>query len=111
MVSGRFCRRKQAPGRGIQKLVDMELEQPTTSERGAVQVKSSANQKTLDQYIARIDDADRFDRFFFICHSPDGELVAPVGRADIHVWAGRELAATVLRMGLQDWVFEKVAQP
>ena len=96
---------------GNQKLVDMELEQPTTSERGAVQVKSSAGQKTLDQYIVRIDDADQFDRFFFVCHSPDGELVAPAGRTDIHVWAGRELAATVLRMGLQDWVFEKVAQP
>jgi hypothetical protein len=96
---------------GNQKLVDMELEQPTTSERGAVQVKSSANQKTLDQYIARIDEAQRFDRFFFICHSPKGDLVAPADRNDIHVWTGRELAATVLRMGLQDWVFEKTVQP
>jgi hypothetical protein len=94
---------------GNQKLVDMELEQPTTTERGAVQVKSTANQRTLDQYIARIDEADRFDRFFFVCHSPEGELVAPSGRSDIHVWAGRELAATVLRLGLQDWVFERIA--
>jgi hypothetical protein len=88
----------------------MELEQPTTSERGAVQVKSSASQKTLDQYIARVDEADRFDRFFFVCHSPEGELAAPPGRNDIHVWTGRELASTVLRLGLQDWVFEKAVQ-
>jgi hypothetical protein len=94
---------------GNQKLVDMELEQPTTSERGAVQVKSTASQRTLDQYITRIDEADRFDRFFFVCHSPEGELTAPSGRSDIHVWAGRELASTVLRLGLQDWVFEKSA--
>jgi hypothetical protein len=86
----------------------MELEQPTTSERGAVQVKSSANQKVLDDYIALIDEAERFDRFFFVCHSPKGELVAPAGRSDIHVWTGRELAATILRMGLQDWLFERV---
>jgi hypothetical protein len=96
---------------GNQKLVDMELEQPTTSERGAVQVKSSANQKLLDQYIARIDDAERFDRFFFVCHSPKGDLAAPAGRNDVHIWTGRELAATVLRMGLQDWVFERAVQP
>lgn len=95
---------------GNQKLVDMELEQPTTSERAAVQVKSRASQKTLDQYVAKVDEADRFDRFFFVCHTPDMELAAPAGRSDIHVWTGRELAATVLRMGLQDWVFEKVAQ-
>ena len=94
---------------GNQKLVDMEIEQPTTSERGAVQVKSSASQKTLEQYIVRIDEAERFDRFFFVCHSPKGDLIAPADRSDIHVWAGRELAATVLRMGLQDWVFEKIA--
>ena len=93
---------------GTQKLIDMELEQPTTSERGAVQVKSSATQKTLDEYVALIDEADRFDRFFFVCHSPKGELVPPTGRGDVHVWTGKELAATVLRMGLQDWVFERV---
>lgn len=95
---------------GNQKLVDMELEQPTTSELAAVQVKSSASQKTLDQYVARIDEADRFDRFFFVCHTPEGELTAPAGRNDVHVWTGRELASTVLRLGLQDWVFEKAVQ-
>lgn len=92
---------------GTQKLVDLELEQPTTSERAAVQVKSVASQKILDQYVAKVDDADRFDRFFFVCHSPEGELRPPSDRGDVYVWAGRELASGVLRLGLQDWVFEK----
>jgi hypothetical protein len=92
---------------GTQKLVDLELEQPTTGERAAVQVKSSASQKTLDQYVSRVDDAERFDRFFFVCHSPEGDLVAPSDRSDVHLWTGRELASTILRLGLQDWVFEK----
>jgi hypothetical protein len=94
---------------GSQKLVDLELEQPTTGERAAVQVKSTAGQKTLDQYIVRLDDAERFDRFFFICHSPEELIVSPSDRPDVHVWTGRELASTVLRLGLQDWVFEKAA--
>jgi hypothetical protein len=67
----------------------------------------SASQKTLDQYVSRVDDAERFDRFFFICHSPEGDLVAPSDRANVHLWTGRELASTILRLGLQDWVFEK----
>ncbi|MGL5164870.1 MAG: restriction endonuclease [Afipia sp.] len=94
---------------GTQKTVDMELEQATTGELAAVQVKSAASQKTLDEYVTRIDDTERFDRFFFICHSPKGELSIPSDRRDIHVWAGRDLAATILKMGLHDWVIEKVA--
>jgi uncharacterized protein YbdZ (MbtH family) len=94
---------------GTQKLVDLELEQPTTGERAAVQVKSSASQRILDQYVDRVGNAERFDRFFFICHSPEGDLVAPSDRSDVHLhlWTGHELASTVLRLGLQDWVFEK----
>lgn len=94
---------------GSQKTVDMELEQATTNELAAVQVKSIASQKTLDEYVNRIDDTERFDRFFFICHSPKGELSIPSERRDIHVWAGRDLAATILKMGLHDWVIEKIA--
>lgn len=77
---------------GTQKTVDMELEQVTTGEVAAVQVKSVASQKTLDEYIERVDETDRFDRFFFVCHSPKGELSIPSERRDIHIWAGRDLA-------------------
>lgn len=94
---------------GTQKTVDMELEQVTTGEVAAVQVKSVASQKTLDEYIERVDETDRFDRFFFVCHSPKGELSIPSERRDIHIWAGRDLAATILKMGLHDWVIEKIA--
>lgn len=94
---------------GAQKTVDLEIEQATTGEKAAVQVKSAASRKTLDHYIQRIHDAERFDRFFFICHSPKGKLAPPEDRPDIHVWTGKELAATVLRVGLLDWVFEKTA--
>jgi hypothetical protein len=94
---------------GTQPLIDIELEQPITAERAAVQVKSSASQKTLDEYIDRVDTADRFDRFFFICHSPKGVLTAPTDRDDIHVWTGGDLAAAILRTGMSDWIMEKTA--
>ena len=98
-----------SPLGGTQKTVDLEIEQATTDESAAVQVKSTASQKTLDEYVQRVDDAERFDRFFFVCHSPKGVITPPVDRDDVHVWAGRDLAAIVLKMGLLDWVLEKIA--
>jgi hypothetical protein len=78
-------------------------------ERAAVQVKSAASQKTLDAYIERMDATEQFDRFFFICRSPKGSLNAPADRVDVHVWTGAELGSTVMKLGLQDWVMEKIA--
>lgn len=92
---------------GTQKDIDLELEQPTTGERVAVQVKSKASQRTLENYISRIDEIGIYDRLFFVCHTPNTEIAAP-DRADVHVWTGREFAATVLKVGLHDWVLEKV---
>jgi hypothetical protein len=94
---------------GTQKLIDIVLEQPTTNERAAVQVKSAATQRTLDQYVSLIDEDGTFSRLFFVCHSPRGNLEAPIERNDIHVWCTREIAATVLRLGLVDWIIEKIA--
>ena len=88
--------------------IDMAIEQPTTGERAAVQVKSNADQASLDEYIDRIDEMGMYSRIFFVCHSPRGNLSAG-DRSDVHVWAGRGFAETVLRVGLQDWVLEKVA--
>lgn len=94
---------------GAQALVDLELELPIINEYAAVQVKSAADQSLLDDYIERVDATQRFDRFFFICHSPKGALKTPVDRTDIQVWTGQELASTVVKLGLQDWVIEKIA--
>jgi hypothetical protein len=94
---------------GTQKLFDLTLEQPTTAERAAVQVKSAAGQKILEEFVSQSDESGIFDRLFFICHSPRGQLISPPDRGDVHVWAGRGLAATALRLGLADWIIEKVA--
>lgn len=94
---------------GTQKLVDLVLEQPTTGERAAVQVKSAAGQKQLDEFITSADETASFDRLFFACHSPRGQMMPPQERRDVHVWVGRELAAATLRLGLADWVIEKVS--
>lgn len=94
---------------GGQKLVDLVIEQPTTGDRGAVQIKSAAGQKELDEFIERADETGSFERLFFVCHTPRGALLAPIDRRDVHVWVGREIAKAALRLGLADWIIEKVS--
>lgn len=94
---------------GHQKLVDVVLEQPTTAELAAVQVKSSTSQTTFDSFIEGADATGSFDRLFFVCHTPKGVLAAPADRSDVHLWVGRDFAKIVLRLGLSDWVMEKIA--
>lgn len=94
---------------GTQKTIDLEVEHTATNEVAAVQIKSAASQQTLDEYIERIDEAERYDRSFFVCHSPKGHLAVPPDRSDVHVWSGDQLATTVFKLGLFDWVFEKIA--
>jgi hypothetical protein len=94
---------------GTQATIDLALEQPTTGEQAAVQVKSKATQAVLDRFLDEIDKSGSYHRVFFVCHSPKGTLTVPEGRDNVHIWSGRDLAATVAKVGLHDWVFEKVA--
>lgn len=94
---------------GTLKLIDLALEQPTTRERAAAQVKSSATQKIFEAFVAQVDEAATFDRLFFICHSPKGYLMPLADCCDVHLWVGREFAATALRLGLSDWIIERVS--
>lgn len=93
---------------GTQKTIDLELEQPTTGERAMVQVKSSATQQVLDDYVGRYVESGRFDRLFFICHSPVGTIGVP-DSTGVHLWTGADLARRVVQLGLHEWLFEKAA--
>jgi hypothetical protein len=72
-------------------------------------VKSSATQSVLNQYVAAVDETGSFNRFFFICHTHKDSLAVPDDREDVHLWSGAKLAETVMRVGLCDWVIEKVS--
>lgn len=93
---------------GTQKLTDIVLEQPATGDLAAIQVKSAAGQEQFDQFIIDADASGRFRALFFVCHTPRGRLQLP-DRPDVHLWVGRDLAKIVLRVGLMDWVMDKIA--
>lgn len=94
---------------GTQKLTDIVLDQPATGDLAAIQVKSAAGQEQFNQFIIDADASGRFRALFFVCHTPRGRLQVLPDRPDAHLWVGRDLAKIVLRVGLMDWVMDKIA--
>jgi len=84
--------------------IDIEVENAATDEIAFVQVKSSASQATLDDYVSKFNDqSDRYKRMIFAVHSPSGRLTPPDGQP-VQVWTGDRIAQLVVKHGLGDWV-------
>ncbi len=93
---------------GTQADTDLVLEQPTTGEIAFVQVKSKAAQSVLDDYVGRFRRSNKYDRMFFICHSPTGTLSIN-DMAGVHIWVGDRLADASVKAGLFDWLTKRSA--
>jgi hypothetical protein len=91
---------------GNQKLIEFELENPVTGERSFVQVKSQADQRTLDDYVTGFDRDAGYTRMFFVCHSAKGKL--QTDNPGAFIWTGAKVADMAVKTGLADWVLEKV---
>lgn len=96
-----------SPIGGNQEFLDFAIEQPATAEIAAVQVKAQSCQAELDDYIAKYDAAGFYARLFFICHTSPTTLLSE--RDDVHVWQSSELTRIVQRLGLSDWVLQKIS--
>jgi hypothetical protein len=89
--------------------IDVEAENLAVGEIAFVQVKSSANQRVLDDYIQRFKERrELYARMSFAVHSPTGKLTPPTDHA-IQVWTGDGLAHLVVRLGLGEWVETRLA--
>lgn len=84
--------------------IDVEVENVSTDEIAFVQVKSTATQSVLDDYVSRFNARrDRYHRMIFAVHSPNGALTPPTGQF-VFIWTGKEIARRVVKLGLGDWV-------
>ena len=93
---------------GTLKDVDLIMEQPLTGERMAVQVKSSADQRVVNDYAERLA-ARTVERLLLVCHSPIGKLVAPqiAERRSMTVMTESEIASRAIGSGLTDWIIDR----
>ena len=88
---------------------DVEAENLTADERAFVQVKSSAPQAVLDDYVGRFNkQRDNYARMIFAVHSPKGTLKTPVDQP-VHLWTGERVANLVVRLGLGEWVESRLS--
>jgi hypothetical protein len=90
-----------------QKMVDLELELPTTGERAFVQVKSRTSTTQFRDYLEQFAQADHFDRMFYVWHS--GSVDGDVPDDNITLVGPDRLAQMVLDAGLSRWLRDKVS--
>ena len=94
-------RRIDATG-GTRKLLDLDLELPSTGERAFVQVKAKTNQAEFDAYAQQGKDGV-FNRMFYVYHTgavaTDDETITVIDAARV--------ARMTLDAGLTDWVIRK----
>lgn len=102
-VSG--WRRQGVVGK-TQKTIDLDLTLPTTGERAFVQVKSSTDQATLDEYVSQFETL-AYDRMFYIYHSATRSIVEP-DDASVTVVGPERLAEMIVDAGLVSWLIRKV---
>jgi hypothetical protein len=90
--------------------IDAEVENLAAAEIAFVQVKSTAGQAELNDYVQRFQDRrDRYARMIFAVHSPHGKLIAPAGLPSVQLWEGDHVAGLVVRLGLGEWVENRLA--
>jgi hypothetical protein len=81
---------------GVTEGIDIEVQNRAADEIAFVQVKSSANQKTLDDYVSRFSDRrDHYDRMIFAVHTPQGDIVSPDDQP-VQLWSGKQSSYMML---------------
>lgn len=98
-------RRVSAVGGSGQADSDLILEQAATGERAMVQVKSSADQSVVADYVNRFKGGG-WSKGFLVCHSPKSSVRDPKVPA-FHLWLGDVLADKAMGAGLMPWLIEK----
>lgn len=90
------------------KSIDLDVENWASEERAFVQVKATAAQDELDDYIEQFENAPHYSRMIFAVHTPQGDLNTG-GRKTVHLWTGKKLSELVVRLGLGGWIESKIA--
>jgi hypothetical protein len=89
------------------KYADLELEEPITTERYQVQIKSAADTADFARYRDQFEGRG-FRKLFFVVHSPTARLAQEGSSAAVQLVLPARLAAMVVDAGLVSWVLAKI---
>ncbi len=76
-------------------------------QRAFVQVKSHTTQHELNDYVARLDELDGYDRMFFVFHTSAAHI--SISDERVTLIGPSRLAEMVLDAGLVNWLIRKVS--
>ncbi|HKP38428.1 MAG TPA: restriction endonuclease, partial [Pyrinomonadaceae bacterium] len=96
---------------GTEKTIDLDLLSPITSERYAVQIKSTAGLADFENYQRRFEDMQGYNRLYFVVHTPSDDLVEAEMKSthEIELLLPAKIAHLVVKYGLADWLSTKAA--
>ncbi len=104
LILARTSRARISKTGGYQEGFDIEAQNLAADEIAFVQIKSEATQATLSDYVSRFTERrDRYARMVFAVHKVRGPLTLPSG-LPVQVWTGERLATLVVRLGLGEWI-------
>ena len=90
------------------KSIDLDVANWVIAERAFVQVKSTAGQRELESSIDNFQRSPQYNRMIFATHTPEGKLKTP-SDPSVHVWQAEQIADLVVRLGLGEWVENRLA--
>lgn len=100
-------RRRSVLGKTM-KYVDLELVEPMTEDAYQVQIKSRADVKDFDEYVAAFSN-EGFRRLYFVVHSPTPALVKAESPSDeVELMLPDRVAELVIDHGLVGWLLDRV---
>jgi hypothetical protein len=93
----------------VQKLIDLAIFHPVTEERAVVQIKCQTNLNEFNKYIETFAGMTEYHRFFYVAHTPQGDLEKYKNHADNLIFYDSEkIAELAINSGLFDWILKKV---
>jgi len=93
---------------GAREGIDIEAENAAIGEIAFVQVKSRANQATLNDYIVRFNAGrKRYSSMIFAVHTEDEQLLLP-DTIPGQIWTRSLIAKLTVNSGLGDWLLNRV---
>jgi hypothetical protein len=88
--------------------IDLELLAPVTGRRAFVQVKSQADQETLDECVRKFNGMNGYDDFFFVMHTGPNQVQRHQSDDQrINVIGPDRISELVINAGLTNWLIHR----
>ena len=92
-----------------QKSIDLVIFHPITGETAIVQIKCQTDLVEFNKYKKIFSGMTDYDRFFYVAHTPQGDLEKYINDVDnLNLYFSDKIAELAINSGLFDWILKKV---